>query len=69
MLQKLLNYATYGLSAGVDLISGVTCKEPYEWVDTTKSDWEFNTNGRLGEEYRVSINFPFKFVLEFSGCS
>ncbi|CAN6542432.1 unnamed protein product [Malus baccata var. baccata] len=36
---------------GVDLISGVTCKAPYEWVDKTNSEWEFNYKGRDGEAF------------------
>ncbi|CAN1230630.1 Carbamoyl-phosphate synthase small chain, chloroplastic [Linum perenne] len=38
--------------AGVDLISGVSCTEPYEWVDRTKLDWDFNTEG-TGEAFHV----------------
>ncbi|CAN4096472.1 unnamed protein product [Withania somnifera] len=38
---------------GVDLISGVSCKSPYEWVDRTGSDWEFNDNGRNKETFNV----------------
>ncbi|KAJ8528002.1 hypothetical protein K7X08_015453 [Anisodus acutangulus] len=38
---------------GVDLISGVSCKSPYEWVDRTGSDWEFNDNGRNIETFNV----------------
>lgn len=38
---------------GVDLISGVTCKAPYEWVDKTNSEWEFNYKGRDGEAFHV----------------
>ncbi|KAM3703873.1 hypothetical protein ACB094_04G134200 [Castanea mollissima] len=38
---------------GVDLISGVSCKTPYEWTDNTKSQWDFNTNGRDGNTFHV----------------
>ncbi|GLU20380.1 hypothetical protein SLE2022_365830 [Rubroshorea leprosula] len=38
---------------GVDLISGVSCDAPYEWVDKTKLAWDFNCDGRDGEAYRV----------------
>ncbi|KAK3032202.1 hypothetical protein RJ639_035914 [Escallonia herrerae] len=38
--------------AGVDLISGVSCKAPYEWSDKTRSEWNFNSEGR-GESFRV----------------
>lgn len=27
---------------GKDLISEVTCKEPYEWKDLTDKEWEFS---------------------------
>jgi carbamoyl-phosphate synthase small subunit len=27
---------------GKDLISEVTCSEPYEWKDPTEDEWEFN---------------------------
>ncbi|CAI9753098.1 unnamed protein product [Fraxinus pennsylvanica] len=38
---------------GVDLISGVSCEAPYEWVDRTNSGWDFNFNGRNEETFRV----------------
>ncbi|KAK7812244.1 carbamoyl-phosphate synthase small chain [Quercus suber] len=37
----------------VDLISGVSCKTPYEWTDNTKSEWDFNANGRDGNTFHV----------------
>jgi carbamoyl-phosphate synthase small subunit len=40
--------------AGVDLISGVSCKTPHEWVDKTNSEWEFK-NSKDGEAFRVSL--------------
>lgn len=38
---------------GVDLISDVSCNAPYEWVDKTRSDWDFNSHARDGVSYRV----------------
>ncbi|WCJ22586.1 Carbamoyl-phosphate synthase small chain [Euphorbia peplus] len=38
---------------GVDLISDVSCTAPYEWVDRTNSEWDFNTDARGGEVYHV----------------
>ncbi|KAI3897229.1 hypothetical protein MKX03_032420 [Papaver bracteatum] len=38
---------------GVDLISGVTCNAPYEWVDKTGSEWEFNTSDSVGKRFHV----------------
>jgi carbamoyl-phosphate synthase small subunit len=40
--------------SGIDLISGVTCTAPYEWVDKTDPEWDFNCEGR-GEIYHVSM--------------
>ncbi|CAL0306644.1 unnamed protein product [Lupinus luteus] len=37
---------------GIDLISGVSCKSPHEWVDKTKQDWEFSSKG-LGDNFHV----------------
>ncbi|KAK0607100.1 hypothetical protein LWI29_009302 [Acer saccharum] len=51
--EELLEMSRSWDIVGVDLISGVSCKEPYEWVDKTKSDWEFNTNGGHEKNYRV----------------
>ncbi|KAL3653649.1 hypothetical protein CASFOL_003330 [Castilleja foliolosa] len=34
---------------GVDLISGVSCKAPYEWVDGTKSEWDFNLGNKRND--------------------
>lgn len=39
--------------AGVDLISGVTCQAPYQWVDKTDDNWEFNTDGEYAETFNV----------------
>ena len=47
-------YCLYN-SAGVDLISGVTCKAPYEWVDKTDKEWDFNSNQREKETFHVSF--------------
>ncbi|KAL5834399.1 hypothetical protein ACOSQ4_013896 [Xanthoceras sorbifolium] len=43
--EELLKMSRSWDIVGIDLISSVSCKEPYEWVDKTKSDWEFNTDG------------------------
>lgn len=59
--------------AGIDLISGVSCKKPFEWVDSTKSEWDFNTYERDSKTYCVSIVFQsfclnnkiFLYCLEF----
>ncbi|KAJ7956972.1 Carbamoyl-phosphate synthase small chain [Quillaja saponaria] len=51
--EELLKLSRSWDIVGVDLISGVSCKSPYEWVDKTMLDWEFNSNGRVGETFRV----------------
>lgn len=38
---------------GVDLISGVSCKSPYEWVDRTDLEWEFKSGGYSSETFHV----------------
>ncbi|KAG9131255.1 hypothetical protein Leryth_006112 [Lithospermum erythrorhizon] len=51
--EELLKMSRNWDIVGVDLISPVSCKAPYEWVDRTDSEWEFNTNGRKGEPFKV----------------
>ncbi|XVE86594.1 hypothetical protein DITRI_Ditri18aG0046000 [Diplodiscus trichospermus] len=51
--EELLEMSRSWDIVGIDLISGVTCNAPYEWVDKTKSEWDFNSNGRDQETYRV----------------
>lgn len=31
---------------GKDLLSVVSCKEPYEWKDPTDNEWEFNEDAK-----------------------
>lgn len=50
-------------SAGVDLISDVTCDAPYEWLDKTGSGWEFNDN-QSSETFHVSITYVFSGIQE-----
>ncbi|XP_074285871.1 carbamoyl phosphate synthase small chain, chloroplastic-like [Silene latifolia] len=40
--EQLLETACSWDIVGVDLISGVTCQAPYQWVDKTDDNWEFN---------------------------
>ncbi|KAG5569608.1 hypothetical protein H5410_059374 [Solanum commersonii] len=51
--EELLEISRTWDIVGVDLISGVSCKSPYEWIDRTASDWEFNDNGRNKETFNV----------------
>ncbi|GMH24505.1 hypothetical protein Nepgr_026348 [Nepenthes gracilis] len=38
---------------GIDLITGVSCHSPYEWVDKTGDEWDFNMNARDGGTFQV----------------
>ncbi|XP_004235978.1 carbamoyl phosphate synthase small chain, chloroplastic [Solanum lycopersicum] len=51
--EELLEMSRTWDIVGVDLISGVSCKSPYQWIDRTGSDWEFNDNGRNKETFNV----------------
>ncbi|KAG9148406.1 hypothetical protein Leryth_023600 [Lithospermum erythrorhizon] len=51
--EELLKISRSWNIVGVDLISPVSCKAPYEWVDRTDSEFEFNTDGRKGESFKV----------------
>ncbi|KAJ9703986.1 hypothetical protein PVL29_005320 [Vitis rotundifolia] len=51
--EELLKMSCSWDIVGVDLISGVSCNSPYEWVDKTGSEWDFNSNERAGETFRV----------------
>lgn len=54
--EDLLHMARNWDIIGKDLISGVSCTEPYEWTDRTGEDWEFSksaTNG--GEQPRFHV--------------
>lgn len=42
-------------STGVDLISGVSCDAPYNWSDKTDTEWEFNREQNLAENFHVSM--------------
>ncbi|GBF96248.1 carbamoyl-phosphate synthase S chain [Raphidocelis subcapitata] len=41
---ELLAMAKNWTIVGKDLLSVVSCTEPYEWKDATDSEWEFNAN-------------------------
>ncbi|XP_062148183.1 carbamoyl-phosphate synthase small chain, chloroplastic [Alnus glutinosa] len=51
--EELLDLSRSWDIVGVDLISGVSCQTPFEWIDKTKSEWDFNNNRRDGETFHV----------------
>ncbi|GFY91212.1 carbamoyl phosphate synthetase A [Actinidia rufa] len=51
--EELLEMSRTWDIVGVDLISGVSCKDPYEWVDKLDSQWEFSFSRREGEAFHV----------------
>jgi hypothetical protein len=48
--------------SGKDLITGVSCTEPYEWSDRTSEDWEFSSQVPHGdfEPFRVGLKTEFE---------
>ncbi|KAG2312903.1 hypothetical protein Bca52824_024460 [Brassica carinata] len=51
--EELLQMSRSWDIVGIDLISDVSCKSPYEWVDKTDPEWDFNAASRDGNSYRV----------------
>lgn len=51
--EELLEMSRTWDIVGIDLISGVSCKTPYEWADRTGSEWDFNSSGRSKENLHV----------------
>ncbi|XP_074571904.1 carbamoyl phosphate synthase small chain, chloroplastic isoform X1 [Curcuma longa] len=51
--QDLLEIARKWKIIGVDLISGVSCETPYEWLKKTNSQWEFNKDQNLAKSFHV----------------
>lgn len=49
-------------SAGIDLISGVSCKTPYKWVDKTNQEWNFNFK-KDAETFRVTKIFHCNYYV------
>lgn len=48
-------------SAGVDLISDVSCDAPYEWLDKTDSEWDFKKK-QSSESFHVSITWAVRDI-------
>ncbi|KAL8261328.1 hypothetical protein R6Q59_025377 [Mikania micrantha] len=51
--EQLLEMSRTWNIVGVDLISSVSCKKPYEWVEKTGLEWDFNSKGRHDETFHV----------------
>ncbi|KAM0998793.1 hypothetical protein FF1_005574 [Malus domestica] len=51
--EELLEMSRSWDIVGVDLISGVSCKAPHEWVDKTHSEWAFNSSKRDADAFHV----------------
>ncbi|KAL5709066.1 carbamoyl-phosphate synthase (glutamine-hydrolyzing) [Ranunculus cassubicifolius] len=51
--EELLEMSRSWNIVGVDLISGVSCTAPYEWVDKTGSNWEFNDKPNDDKTFHV----------------
>ena len=56
--EDLVKQANEWTIEGKDLISEVTCKEPYEWKETTGEEWEFSEpakTSKAGSQFHVSL--------------
>ncbi|KAG9457886.1 hypothetical protein H6P81_002394 [Aristolochia fimbriata] len=51
--EELLEMSRTWDIVGVDLITDVSCKTPYEWVEKTASDWEFAEGKKHAQNYHV----------------
>lgn len=51
--EELLDMSRSWDIVGVDLISDLSCTSPYEWVDKTGDEWDFNTDGRISKPLHV----------------
>ncbi|KAL5990185.1 hypothetical protein ACLOJK_011082 [Asimina triloba] len=59
--EELLEMSCTWDIVGVDLISGVSCDAPYEWVDKTNSAWEFSeSRPRDAKFHVVAYDFGIK---------
>ncbi|KAK7247539.1 hypothetical protein RIF29_42424 [Crotalaria pallida] len=58
--EELLHMSRSWDIVGIDLISGVSCKSPHEWVDKTKQDWEFSSKGPGETFHVVAYDFGIK---------
>ncbi|CAI0428414.1 unnamed protein product [Linum tenue] len=56
--EELLEMSRSWDIVGVDLISDVSCTKPYEWVDRTSPNWDFNNEGR-GEVFHKVVAYDF----------
>ncbi|KAG7625666.1 Carbamoyl-phosphate synthase small subunit N-terminal domain [Arabidopsis thaliana x Arabidopsis arenosa] len=58
--EELLHMSRSWDIVGLDLISDVSCKSPYEWVEKTNPEWEFKTtSSRHRESYRLLTLFSY----------
>ncbi|KAJ6711931.1 CARBAMOYLTRANSFERASE FAMILY MEMBER [Salix purpurea] len=58
--EELLEMSRSWDIVGIDLISGVTCTAPYEWVDKTDPEWDFNCEGRGDIYHVIAYDFGIK---------
>ena len=58
--EELLKMSQSWDIVGIDLISGVSCKTPHEWVDKTKQEWEFNSKVPQETFHVVAYDFGIK---------
>jgi carbamoyl-phosphate synthase small subunit len=56
--EELVSMTKNWTIVGKDLLSVVSCKEPYEWKDVTEEEWEFNEGAKTaaaGKKFKVRV--------------
>jgi hypothetical protein len=66
---ELVTMAKGWTIVGKDLLSVVSCTEPYEWKDPTGEEWEFNAaTAKATHKYHVSQAVPARQPAPAHGC-
>lgn len=60
---ELVKKAKSWTIVGKDLLSVVSCKEPYEWKDPTISEWEFSNNAKASKEHFHVVAYDYGIKL------
>lgn len=54
--------STCGDGAGKDLITDVSCSEPYEWKDKTDGEWEFSATIPASDAQKFHVSLSKRHV-------
>jgi carbamoyl-phosphate synthase small subunit len=61
---ELLEMTKSWTIVGKDLLSVVSCTEPYEWQDPTKSEWEFNSKAKASHSSSPYLVVAYDFGIK-----